>query len=569
MSDFRMTKAQIEKYLPEPALIADPNHSTTPLAVWTDTVVKQTIESNPKLKSEIDRRRNKERKRLEQALKRQKEADEFLAAFSPEDLLEQGKGLRRKFYLHVGPTNSGKTYAALEALKKAESGVYLGPLRLLALEVFETLNYEEVWCDLLTGEEYEEIPNAGITASTIELAEFDKLYDIAVIDEAQLIADPYRGAAWTNAICLIDAVEVHVCLAPEALELICGMLERMKTPYEIIEHERLVPLEFTGVFKDIKNVQPGDALITFSRKKVLAIAAALEKKGIKASVIYGALPPASRRSEVHRFASRETGVVVATDAIGMGISLPIKRIIFTETEKFDGFERRLLSSSEIKQVAGRAGRFGKYDLGEVLTMDNKSYVKECLEADTPAIRKLQIAFPKEALEYDYPLDKLLKQWDELPEDELYQRTDMHSAEKLLAALGPRAASFPRPLLYELITCPVDERNDELIQYWIRCCESIARNEPIPKPQYPESDLMFCELKYQAYDIYHQIQRRIGIEDDCLNDKERLCNKINKFLVHEKRHYLRRCKSCGVELPISAKFNYCEKCYAERRFYRGR
>ena len=39
-----------------------------------------------------------------------------------------------------GPTNSGKTYEALEEFKKAKSGMYCGPLRLLAFEIYERIN---------------------------------------------------------------------------------------------------------------------------------------------------------------------------------------------------------------------------------------------------------------------------------------------------------------------------------------------------------------------------------------------------------------------------------------------
>ena len=42
--------------------------------------------------------------------------------------------VRRKIVAHMGPTNSGKTHAALQALKAAGTGVYCGPLRLLAWE---------------------------------------------------------------------------------------------------------------------------------------------------------------------------------------------------------------------------------------------------------------------------------------------------------------------------------------------------------------------------------------------------------------------------------------------------
>lgn len=51
----------------------------------------------------------------------------------------------------VGPTNSGKTYNALQAFKAAEKGIYCGPLRLLAMEVYDSTNADGVLCNLITG----------------------------------------------------------------------------------------------------------------------------------------------------------------------------------------------------------------------------------------------------------------------------------------------------------------------------------------------------------------------------------------------------------------------------------
>jgi len=569
MSQYNMTRSMIDKFLPDPLLVQNPNYrGGAPMRLWKEKEVLEILDNNKDLKRFLDAKAKKKEERRQRALEKTAAADEFLKQFSPDDLIKQGRELSRRFILHVGPTNSGKTYQALEALKKAETGLYLGPLRLLALEMFEALNMEGFPCNLLTGEEFEPIPFAKKTASTIELCDFDHHYDVAVIDEAQLIADPFRGSSWTSAICLVDADEVHICMASEALNLVRNLLASMNAPYEIVTHERLVPLQFSGLFKNIKNVQAGDALIAFSRKRVLAISALLEKEGIRSSVIYGALPPAARREETRKFAQKETKVVVATDAIGMGISLPIKRVIFVETEKFDGTDVRPLKVSEIKQIAGRAGRFGKYDLGEALTMGNKKYISSALDDAVPDIKKLQIAFPKEALEYDYPLGKLLAQWDALPENELYDRADMTEAEALLRRLMKIEHCFSKDMLYALITCPVDVKNDKLVSYWYQCCLCIANGEDLPKPGYGESTLELCELKYQAYDVYHQLLRRIGIEDDCLEDKERLCRKINKFLLKQKKEYLRRCKRCGKELPISSRFNYCDDCYEKvtERYY---
>ena len=68
------------------------------------------------------------------------------------DLYPLARQMRRKFILHLGPTNSGKTYEGVERLRYARNGIYLGPLRLLAAEQLETLNRDGTPCSLVTGE---------------------------------------------------------------------------------------------------------------------------------------------------------------------------------------------------------------------------------------------------------------------------------------------------------------------------------------------------------------------------------------------------------------------------------
>ena len=123
--------------------------------------------------------------------------------------------------------------------------------------------------------------------------------------------------------------------------------------FKIIRHKRNTRLTLQEepyvLGRDLKK---GDALIVFSKKSVLALAAHLENQGVHCSVIYGNLPPATRREQVRRFLAKETEVVVSTDAIGMGLNLPIRRIVFVETRKFDGVNKRTLNPEEIKQIAG-------------------------------------------------------------------------------------------------------------------------------------------------------------------------------------------------------------------------
>ena len=221
------------------------------------------------------KKRRPPRKRREAALKKKGEIVALLKQYDISEYIEKAKRLDRKFILHIGPTNSGKTYDAIQALRQAKTGVYLGPLRLLALEMYDTLNSYGALCELLTGEEFIRVPGADLTASTIELCDFRKRYDVAVIDEAQMISDPHRGGAWTKAIFLVDAAEVHICLSPAAENLIVRILKSFEAIYEIHRHERLAPLTFAGKIDSMKEVRDGDAVIVFSRRAVLATAAEL------------------------------------------------------------------------------------------------------------------------------------------------------------------------------------------------------------------------------------------------------------------------------------------------------
>lgn len=489
----------------------------------------------------------------------------FLNEFDIVEYRERARELDRRFILHIGPTNSGKTYDALQALKEARTGVYLGPLRLLALEMYDTLNMQNVRCELLTGEEFIRVPGAQITASTIELCNFTKRYDVAVIDEAQMISDPSRGGNWTKAIFLVDAAEVHICLAPEAEQLICRLLDSFEADYEVQHHERLAPLVFSGQLDGIDQVQDGDAVIVFSRRSVLATAGELQTLGKRASVIYGALPPASRREEVRKFSAGENTVVVSTDAIGMGISLPIKRIIFRELTKFDGEDDRTLTDSEIRQIAGRAGRYGIYDKGEVLSMADPDTVRKALQRTGRQLRDVTIPFPREAIDTGFPFNRLFDEWQQLPIISGFAREDMTEAAFLLSELGGKIArSLDRKLLYEMITCPVDVKNEQLVLYWLESVIAISVDAIPEVPMFDTDTLEGCELQYKALDVRHQLLRRIGIEDPRMDEKLELCEKINQLLLTDKKNFRKRCRMCGRSLPATWPYGICDACFHRHR-----
>jgi ATP-dependent RNA helicase SUPV3L1/SUV3 len=289
------------------------------------------------------------------------------------------RSMRREITLHVGPTNSGKTYAAMQRLKRAGSGVYCAPLRLLAWEISENMNREGVPCTLVTGQERRVAPNASHDSCTVEMSDLSKVMDCAVIDEIQLLSDPLRGYAYTRALLGLPALELHLCGDPRVVPLVRRIVKSTGDLLVVKEYDRLSPLEVSrDIVKSVKDVRKGDAFVAFSRSAVYDLKRELEQKSPhRACVIYGGLPPETRSRQAELFNKPDSGydVLIASDAIGMGLNLNIKRVIFTTMSKFDGSEMRKLAGPETRQIAGRAGRYGlNYaDMGIVTTTKKADY----------------------------------------------------------------------------------------------------------------------------------------------------------------------------------------------------
>ena len=526
-----MTDHLIETYLPKIQIpgVKDRKH----MSAWDRKKVLEIIRTDENLKEERKQIRLATQRNLDLRL----EYQSFVSRFTPYEKFHYAEKLDRNFILHIGPTNSGKTYRALEALKNAGSGVYLGPLRLMALEVFDKLNDAGIPCSLLTGEENISVPCADFTASTVEMAEYERRYDAAVIDEAQMISDPRRGSHWFDAVCRINAKTVHICLAPEAENLMVGLMEAFDAPYEIVYHKRLTPLSVTRQLTGLADILPGDAIIAFSREKVLGIAAAMKVRGFEPAIIYGGLPPRSRRIEVEDYISGRKNIIVATDAIGMGLSLPIRRIVFSEIKKFDGFRKRMLTSSEIKQIAGRAGRFGIFDRGEVTSFHGIKYIADALQQDSAAIEKVRISFPgNEAVESPYPLQELLVEWQRLPRDDWYDRENMEDAQKLLRIFPGKLKTIDKETIYRLITCPIDMERKYMTDYWVKCTEAVLADKDIPVPNFGLNSLQTCEQQYKALDLYKIMCARFNRENHCENFQEEVIRRISILLQSSKSRF---------------------------------
>lgn len=484
--------------------------------------------------------------------------------------------MKRRFILHVGPTNSGKTHDALERLKESACGAYFGPLRLLALEVYDKLNTEGVPCSMITGEETLEIPGALCQACTVEMLNDYQYFDVAVVDECQMVSDPYRGHNWTRAILGLRAEEIHLCMAPEAEDIIVQMIRRCGDPYKVVRHKRNTRLVMEDepyiLGRDLKK---GDALIVFSKKSVLALAAHLETMGIKSSVIYGSLPPATRREQVRRFLAKETEVVVSTDAIGMGLNLPIRRIVFVETRKFDGVNKRGLYPEEIKQIAGRAGRFGLYDEGRVAAVDDLETIQDGLRRFPVPILKAYVGFPEQVLNLPAPIDTLVKIWAGMDTPSIYEKMEV---DELLALYqlfeevhAEDLGEFTKQEIYKLITCAVDIDNKLVMELWRDYCRDYRDAAELPFPYRPGEDLYDLESYYKMLDLYFQFSRKAGLPvrtEDLARERRETEERISYLLKTQCASYSRKCSFCGKELSWDYPFTICQRCFEKGRSARG-
>ncbi|MEI3337384.1 MAG: helicase-related protein [Clostridium sp.] len=464
-------------------------------------------------------------------------AEEFNENFpdNPKDEYREARGMKRKFIIHLGDTNTGKTYNAIQRLKACKKGVYLSPLRILALENFEKLNNEKIICNLQTGEEEILKEGATHTSCTIEKLNLKEQYEVAVIDEIQMIDDKQRGAAWSRAILGVRAKEIHVCGALNAKEILIKILEDCKDDYEIKEYKRSIPLEVEDKDFSYKDVEEGDAIVLFSKKKVLSLAEEYSEKGIKASIIYGDLPPETRRKQYDDFINKENKILITTDAIGMGVNLPIRRIVFLSVKKFDGEEIRLLTSQEVKQIGGRAGRKGIYETGYIASIGhNSEFISHRLSEKDNVITSAVIG-PSDAILRikTLPLIEKLALWSTRKEKLNYYRK-MDIGDYIIILDRLKKYKLKEEIQWKLLKVPFDVTQDELMKQFLFYVDElfIAKSKTISKPRIIGETLDELEIYYQKINMYYSFNKLFNLKFEfqwIYDERIKVSEKINNIL----------------------------------------
>ena len=495
------------------------------------------------------------------------------------NLFPLARSLKRQIVFHVGPTNSGKTYMALKALKEATTGYYLAPLRLLALEGYENLKADGIKASLITGEEEIIDEESTHISSTIEMMNAAVDVDVCVIDEIQMIADRDRGWAWANALIGAPARKVILTGSVDALSAVEELCAYLEEPLEVVHFERKNPLEMMKHATPMKQIEPQTAVVAFSRRDVLSLKQQLSEK-YNVSVVYGNLSPEVRREEARRFREGESEILVATDAIAMGLNLPIKTILFAKDNKFDGLRRRELLPTEVLQIAGRAGRYGIEEKGFVGALDES------------ALKTIDKAFHTPLPDIQLPVSVMASLEHVMLIGEILETENITTILGFFADNmefdGPFVAANIESMLE--IAAIVDEYDLDLkTRYFLSCAPAsisspyiesvfhryIRQIEAGQKVLYiPPRDLpafaQTNDMLLNAEDRVREISLYLWLSfkfPDLFQDTQKALEaraKLNAYIENSLRqgHFTKKCRRCGKVLDFSYRFSICDACHAK-------
>ncbi|KIM10901.1 MAG: helicase [Sulfurovum sp. FS08-3] len=521
-------------------------------------------------------------------IKEQKQREELLAKSIRDfkSLFLVARSLKREIIFHVGPTNSGKTYQAMQALKEATTGYYLAPLRLLALEGYEDLRASGVNVSLITGEEEIIDEESTHICSTIEMLNTSVDVDVCVIDEIQMIDDRDRGWAWTNALIGAPAKKIYLTGSSDALEAVKGICEYLNEKLTVIEFQRKNELTLLPHPTDMGQIEKGTAIVSFSRRDVLSLKQQLAHK-YKISVVYGNLSPEVRREEARRFREGESDILISTDAIAMGLNLPIKTLLFAKDNKFDGLRRREITTTEVLQISGRAGRYGIEERGYVGALNSSSilaHIKKMFKKPLPPIKPPfavmasleHVLLIGEILNIDNLVSILEFFADNMEFDGPFVAANIDS----MLEIAQIVSDYKLDLIsrYHLACAPASISSpyiESKFHYYIRHLEKGEAIEYIPPRKLPKYALT-NEMMLDAEDRVREISLYLWLSfkfPEYFQDTHKAIEariKLNRFIEEslKRGELIKRCTKCGKDLDFSYKFSICESCFNRKnRSYR--
>ena len=356
----------------------------------------------------------------------------------------------------LGPTNTGKTYLAIETMLSFESGMIGFPLRLLAREVYDKIikKIDLTKVALITGEEKIIPSNAKYYLCTVESMPIDKNLEFVAIDEIQMCSDFERGHIFTDRLLNLRGEKLTMLLGSSTIKKIISNLD---ADIEFINKKRLSKLTYVG-HKKISRIDRKSAIIAFSTEEVYAIAELIRRQKGGAAIVMGSLSPKTRNAQVALFQSGDVDFLVATDAIGMGINMDLDHVFFSNLKKFDGKKLRRLNSSEIGQIAGRAGRYLNDGSFGITGDCSKINSEEVESLETHKFEEIRTIFWRNPNLNFNNANSLLISLDEKPKEEWLRRIHECEDEKVL-----------KNFLKDLDKYKIKNNSKELVLLW-ECCQ---------------------------------------------------------------------------------------------------
>lgn len=545
-------------------------------------LLKRELDEQERYINRLEREKTKKEKQEERTQQLIKKTSEVIDPITQEIYSMWFNNNSTEYIINVGPTNSGKTHKAVDELMKSGDGVYLSPLRLLAFENYEKINELGYPCDLFTGED-KVINGSSLSSRTTEMMDYKNEYDVVILDECFLIGDVNRGKSWLKVILEAKCRKMYLITSNEGLYILEEILTKLNRRYTINQFTRLTPLTFSDKKYNIKKIKPKTVFITFSRVDVLLQKATLEEKGHNVSVLYGNLPPEVKKQQIKKFINGETDVCVSTDVIGMGVNLPCDNVCFLNNRKFDGVEVRELTPTEIKQIGGRAGRYGFSEEGTIYCygFSSSSFIKKFNE-------------PAEDIKRAYlPIN--IDIVSKLPQNTLhgklsfYEKLDL-TPDELKHIISPEQTDTYLELLtknqtlekleihtaWRLLNLPVTESS---LNYWSMITERVYSELPVvyrpskitkPKDTYQlksvEDELKRVDLFLNFTNIY-EFQHLVNQDNIEMvkGYKNELINSITDFLLDKKLSNKKLCITCGKNVGLSWQHKECNSCFKAGRF----
>ena len=363
---------------------------------------------------------------------------------------------KNKITAVLGPTNTGKTFQAIETMLSFQSGMIGFPLRLLAREIYDkvTKKTDPNKVALITGEEKIIPSNAKYYLCTVESMPIEKNLEFVGIDEIQMFSDDERGHIFTDRLLNLRGEKLTMFMGSNTIK---NIISKLDGDLEFVNKERLSKLTFAG-HKKISRIERKSAIIAFSAEEVYAIAELVRRQKGGASIIMGSLSPKTRNAQVELYQSGDVDYLVATDAIGMGINMDLENVFFSNLKKFDGKKLRKLNLSEIGQIAGRAGRYLNDGCFGITGNCGEINSEEVENLETHKFEEIRtINWRNSNLNFNNP-ESLLKSLDERPKKEWLRRIHECEDEKVL-----------KHFLKDLSKYKITNNNKELRLLW-ECCQ---------------------------------------------------------------------------------------------------